>query len=65
MIRKIAISGMKGRKKDTFLLSFVVLLSFLFIVIATVFYSSSERTKNIQRMNMFGTWQASYLNGDE
>lgn len=65
MIRKIAISGMKGRKKDTFLLSFVVLLSFLFIVIATVFYSSSEKTKNIQRTNMFGTWQASYLNGDE
>ncbi len=65
MIRKIAISGMKGRKKDTFLLSFVVLLSFLFIVIATVFYSSSERTKNIQRTNMFGTWQASYLNGDK
>lgn len=65
MIRKIAISGMKGRKKDTFLLSFVVLLSFLFIVVATVFYSSSERTKNIQRTNMFGTWQTSYLNGDE
>lgn len=65
MIRRIAISGMRGRKKDTFLLSFVVLLSFLFIVIATVFYSSSERTKNIQRTNMFGTWQVSYLNGDE
>ena len=65
MIRKIAISGMKGRKKDTFLLSFVVLLSFLFIVVATVFYSSSEQTKNIQRTNMFGKWQASYLNGDE
>lgn len=65
MIRKIAISGMKGRKKDTFLLSFVVLLSFLFIVVATVFFSSSEWTKNIQRTNMFGTWQASYLFGDE
>ncbi len=65
MIRKIAISGMKGRKKDTFLLSFVVLLSFLFIVVATVFYSSSERTKNIQRTNMFGNWEASYLFGDE
>lgn len=65
MIRRIAISGMRGRKKDTFLLSFVVLLSFLFIVIATVFYSSSEKTKNIQRTNMFGTWQVSYLNGDE
>lgn len=65
MIRKIAISGMKGRKKDTILLSFVVLLSFLFIIVATVFYSSSEKTKNIQRTNMFGTWQASYLNGDK
>lgn len=64
MIRKIAISGMKGRKKDTFLLLFVVLLSFLFIVTATILYSSSEKTKNIQRTNTFGTWHGSYLNGD-
>jgi len=65
MIRKIAISGMKGRKKDLFLLSFVVLLSFLFIITSTIFYSSSERTKNIQRTNMFGKWHSSYLSGDE
>ena len=65
MIRKIAISGMKGRKKDTFLLSFVVLLSFLFIVTATILYSSSEKTKNIQRTNTFGSWHGSYLNADE
>ena len=65
MIRKIAISGMKGRKKDTFLLSFVVLLSFLFIVTATILYSSSEETKNIQRTNTFGTWHGSYLNGND
>lgn len=65
MIRKIAISGMKGRKKDTFLLSLVVLLSFLFIVTATVLYSSSEKTKNIQRTNTFGTWHGAYLNGND
>lgn len=65
MIRKIAISGMKGRKKDTFLLSFVVLLSFLFIVTATILFSSSEKTKNIQRTNTFGTWHGSSLNGDD
>lgn len=30
-MRKIAFSGLKGRKKDTFILSFVVILAFLFI----------------------------------
>lgn len=65
MIRKIALSGMRGRKKDTFLLSFVVFLSFLFIVATTLLYSSSETTKNIQRTNTFGSWQGSILNEED
>lgn len=63
-MRKIALSGMKGRKKDTFLLSFVVALSFIFIILATIFHASSEETKLQQRTAMFGSWEASYLNGD-
>lgn len=65
MLRKIALSGMKGRKKDTFLLIFVVILAFIFIVIATTLHSSSEITKLQQRTEMFGHWKASYLNGNQ
>ncbi len=64
-MRKIAISGMKGRKKDTFLLSFVVGLSFIFIILATIFHASSEGTKLEQRTAMFGSWDATYLNGNQ
>ena len=62
MLRKIALSGMKGRKKDTFILSFVVGLSFVFTILATIFHASSEGTKLEQRTAMFGSWDAAYLN---
>ena len=62
MIRKIARSGLKGRKKDSFLLVFVISLSFVFIVSAILLHSSSEKTKYEQRFNMFGKWQGSLLN---
>ena len=52
----------KGRKKDTFLLLFVVTLAFTFIVAAVLLHSSSEKTKYQQRFNMFGKWQASIMN---
>ncbi|HEY8363803.1 MAG TPA: ABC transporter permease [Tissierellaceae bacterium] len=65
MLRKIAISGMKGRKKDTFILAFVVCLSFIFTVLATVFHASSEGTKLEQRTAMFGSWDAAYLDVGE
>lgn len=64
-MRKIALSSMKGRKKDTFILSSVIILSFLFIVVATVFHASSERTKYEQKVAMFGAWDLAYYNGDE
>lgn len=62
MLRKIAVSGMKGRKKDTLILSFVVGLSFVFTILATIFHASSEGTKLEQRTAMFGSWDAAYLN---
>ena len=62
MIRKIAKSGLKGRKKDSFLLVFVVTLAFIFIVASILLHSSSEKTKYEQRFEMFGKWQASLLN---
>ncbi len=62
MIRKIARSGLKGRRKDSFLLVFVITLAFTFIVSAILLHSSSEKTKYEQKFNMFGKWQASLLN---
>ena len=64
MIRKIAKSGLKGRKKDTFLLVFVISLAFVFIVSAILLHGSSEKTKHEQRFDMFGKWQGSLLNID-
>lgn len=64
MTRKIAKSGLKGRKKDTFLLFFLVTLAFVFISSAVLLHSSSEKTKTNQRLEMFGKWQASLLNVD-
>ncbi len=65
MLRKIALSSMKGRKKDTLILSSVIILSFLFITIATVFHASSEMTKYEQKTAMFGKWDLAYYNGDQ
>lgn len=65
MLRKIALSSMKGRKKDTIVLSLVIILSFLFIVVTTVFYASSKKTKYVQKAAMFGKWKLAYYNGDE
>jgi len=65
MLRKIAISGTKGRKKDTFIFAFLVCLSFIFTVLATVFHASSEGTKLEQRTAMFGSWDAAYLDVGE
>lgn len=64
-MRKLVLSGMKGRRKDTFLLSFVVALSFIFIITSTIFHSSSENTKIEERTAMFGSWDAGYLLGNE
>lgn len=62
---KIALSGMKGRKKDTLLLSVVITLSFIFIITSTILHESSEQTKLDQRIAMFGSWDTAYLKGNE
>lgn len=54
---KIAYSGMKGRKKDTFLMGFVILLSIIFVITSTTLYSSSEATKHQEKVEKYGTWR--------
>lgn len=64
-LREIAGSGMKGRKKDYFLLKLVVSLSFAFITAALIFQASLERTKTSQREMLYGSWEGAYLDGSE
>ncbi|MGX8796007.1 FtsX-like permease family protein [Fusibacter sp. JL298sf-3] len=54
---KIAFSGMRGRKKDTFLMGSVILLSIIFVVTSTVLYSSSEKTRVEEKVQTYGLWQ--------
>lgn len=60
-LRQIARAGMKGRRKDAFLLNFVITLSFLFIVISVVFHASSEHTKQTERIKIFGEWDTAFF----
>ncbi|NLX62644.1 MAG: hypothetical protein GXZ06_09140, partial [Tissierellia bacterium] len=64
-MRDIAKKGLKGRKKDTFLLKLVVTLSFIFIVASIIFQSSTEKTKLEQRLDLYGQWHAAYLGSDK
>jgi ABC-type antimicrobial peptide transport system permease subunit len=64
-LRKIAKSGMKGRMKDSWLLKLVVSLSFAFITAALVFQASMEQTGINQKKELYGSWQAAYLGGNE
>lgn len=64
-LREIARNGMKGRKKDSFLLKLVITLSFAFITAALIFQASMEKTKTQQREKLYGSWQGAYLGGDE
>lgn len=64
-MRDIANRGLKGRKKDTFLLKLVITLAFIFIVASTIFQASIDKTKQEQRLDLYGEWHAAYLNSDE
>ncbi|WP_426350593.1 FtsX-like permease family protein [Alloiococcus sp. CFN-8] len=65
IILKIALEGMRGRKKQTALLLLVILLSFTFIVSATMFYGGIAETEENARLAMYGQWQAAYLSADK
>ncbi|MDR7869345.1 MAG: ABC transporter permease [Tissierellaceae bacterium] len=64
-IKDIAKQGLKGRKKDTLLLKLVITLGFIFIVTSTIFEASIIKTKEEQRLNLYGEWHAAYLKGNE
>ena len=57
---RLAINGMKGRKKDTRVLAFFIALSFLFLTVGTILLSSFTYTQEQQRKNLYGAWQLLY-----
>lgn len=63
--RDIARSGLRGRKRDTLLLKLVITLAFIFIITAMIFQSSTKQTKLEKRLELYGEWNAAYLNGDK
>lgn len=64
-MRDIARSGLKGRKRDTFILKLVITLAFIFIITATIYQSSTDKTKAEQRYDLYGKWQGAYLDGND
>lgn len=64
-IRDIAKAGLKGRKKDTLLITLVITLAFVFIVTSTIFQSSTEKTKLEQAFDLYGEWHGAYLGANE
>ena len=66
-MRKIALRGLLGRRRDTALLWSVVLLAFLFLVLSTVLITSLQETDKVQQLQTYGSWQvlAAGLTGEE
>lgn len=55
---KIALQGMKGRKKDSLLLCTILMLSIVFVICTVTFFSSAQHTKQDERFKTFGTWRS-------
>ncbi|MBR3935076.1 MAG: ABC transporter permease, partial [Oscillospiraceae bacterium] len=56
-MRKIALKGLIGQKRDTLLLWSVVVLAFLFLVLSTTLITSLQKTDEQQRITTYGSWQ--------
>jgi len=56
-MRKIALKGLIGQKRDTLLLWSVVALAFLFLVLSTTLITSLQETDRTQRITTYGSWQ--------
>ncbi|MBQ6877753.1 MAG: hypothetical protein IJO22_05065, partial [Oscillospiraceae bacterium] len=56
-MRKIALRGLFGQKRNTILLWSVVSLSFLFLVLSTTLITSLQKTDKEQRNSTYGSWQ--------
>ena len=53
---KIALRGMRGRRRDTFLLRLVITLSVVLLISTVMLHGSTQYTGQIQRNDSFGRW---------
>ena len=60
-MKSIALSGMRGRRRDAVYLVFVITLSLMFMTVATQLLSSVRETEKEQNFNVFGQWKAALL----
>ena len=56
-MRKIALRGLLGQKRNSLLLWSVVALAFLFLVLSTTIITSLQETDERQRHETYGNWQ--------
>lgn len=57
MLFKIIFNGTKKRKGDTLALGSVLFLSFFFLTLCAILFSSIAHTEQLSRQNLYGTWQ--------
>lgn len=63
-MRKIALRGLIGQKRNTLLLWSVVTLAFLFLVLSTTLITSLNKTDEEQRRSTYGSWQVMVADSD-
>ena len=63
-MRKIALRGLIGQKRNTLLLWSVVTLAFLFLVLSTTLITSLNKTDEEQRRSTYGSWQIMVADSD-
>ncbi len=63
-MRKIALQGLIGQKRNTLLLWSVVTLAFLFLVLSTTLITSLQKTDEQQRISTYGSWQVIAADSD-
>ena len=63
-VRKLALHGMRGRRKDTRVLALVIVMSFLFLTAGTLLLSSFSGSQARQRQSLYGGWHLLYGGGD-
>lgn len=53
---KIALRGMRGRRRDTLILLVVISLAFTLLISTVLLHGSTQYTGQLQRMDSFGAW---------
>lgn len=62
MLRQIATSGLKGRRRETRILLVALSLAFFFVAVSFVLLDTANTNRTLQRLSTFGQWQAVYIN---